>query len=114
MTLPACDFCGTDEVEWVYPLKPGTDAIIVHEKTLPSGVIIAHVDDSNVTGSWKACEACHVLVDNGEWESLYQRTIDQIRLQYPQLRLNYNVRSIIYELITMFSECKAGVRFRFG
>lgn len=55
---PLCDFCGDEDVRWVYP---------AHSIELADGFL-------GSSGAWAACETCHLLVESGAWTELAERS----------------------------------------
>lgn len=56
-----CDFCSSDKITWDYPCE---DFV---------------VDGVGSKGDWAACDICHDMITNKEWESLAVRTYNSPR-----------------------------------
>lgn len=61
-----CDFCSSPAVRWSYPARDVNMGVV-----LGGSMPVLH----NSRGDWAACDACHDLIEAGDYKSLLNRSI---------------------------------------
>lgn len=67
-----CDFCSASGAPWTYPCDDFTSTVAVH----PDGSSMSH----GSVGAWGACDACHDLIEAGDFAGLAERALDALGL----------------------------------
>lgn len=77
---PQCDFCGEDNPRWGYECE-------VFTIDIPDAPFFAN------TGSWAACGACAIYIDEQLWGPLLDRVLDMMMgLPDSRLAIHYGYR----------------------
>ena len=93
-----CDFCGmAGDIPWVFPARDFN----MLQGTPDGGPLIS-------VGGWAACSGCRLSIDQGAWDNLWLRWLDQ----HPESHPTDETKQKALSLWSCFQAARTGVAER--